>query len=64
MANKEDIWHCTNMELYQACLDYARLEGSADEMHIYNPSARIVWIVDKKKNVYEILPGASVTLLA
>ena len=38
MANKEDIWHCTNMELYQACLDHARLEGSADEMHIYNPA--------------------------
>ena len=62
MANREDIWYCTNTELYQAWLDYSRLESTADGMHIYNPSVRSVWIRDRRSNVYELLPGTSVTL--
>lgn len=63
MANKDDIWYCTNMELYTAWLDYSRLESSADGKTIFNPSVRSVWICDKKKNVYEIKPGETITIL-
>ena len=63
MANREDIWYCTNMELYQAWLDYQRLESTADGSQIYNPSVRSVWVMDRKKRVYEILPNQTVTLL-
>ena len=62
MSNQGDIWYCTNLELYQAWLDYSRLESSADGMNIFNPNIRTVWIRDKQGTVYEILPGHSVQL--
>lgn len=62
MAGKEDIWYCTNMELYQAWLDYSRLESTADGKTVFNPSCRSVWIRTKKGNVYEIGPGETVVI--
>lgn len=62
MANKDDIWYATNIELYYAWLDYSRLESSADGSMIHNPSVRSVWIGDKKGNSYEIKPGQTITL--
>ena len=60
MTGKDDIWYCTNMELYTAWLDYTRLESTADGHNIYNPGLRSVWVCDKKKNVYEIPSGQTV----
>lgn len=60
MEGKDDIWYCTNMELYLAWRDYMNLESSADGTMIYNPSARPVWISDGKGNTYEIKPGKTV----
>ena len=62
MAGHEDIWYCTNMELYLTWRDYQRLESSADGKHIYNPSPRSVWIRDKGGKVYEIKPDSSVEI--
>lgn len=62
MADKDDIWYATNMEIYYAWLDYTRLESSADGSVIHNPSCRSVWIGDKKGKVYEIGPGQTLTL--
>ncbi|MBR4864921.1 MAG: polysaccharide deacetylase family protein [Oscillospiraceae bacterium] len=62
MANKDDIWYATNIEIYNACLDYSRLESSADGSVIFNPSVRSVWIRDKKANVYEIKPGETIKI--
>ena len=62
MAARDDIWYCTNMELYAAWLDYSRLESSADGHRIFNPSVRSVWICDKKGNVYEIKPGETIAI--
>ena len=62
MAGKDDIWYCTNIELYTAWLDYTRLESSADGKQIFNPSIRSVWVMDKHKNTYEIKPGQTVTI--
>lgn len=57
MANKADIWYCTNIELYNAWADYKRLERSADGSMIYNPNARSVWVGDRQGNSWEIKPG-------
>lgn len=62
MANKDDIWYATNIEIYYAWLDYQRLETSADDRTIYNPSLRSVWIGDGKYNTWEIKPGESITI--
>lgn len=60
MEGKDDIWYCTNMELYLAWRDYMNLESSADGTMIYNPSVRSVWICDGKGNTYEIKPGETI----
>jgi peptidoglycan/xylan/chitin deacetylase (PgdA/CDA1 family) len=62
MANKDDIWYCTNIELYYAWLDYQRLENSADGTKIYNPSIRSVWIGLKNGETHEIKPGETLEL--
>ena len=62
MANRDDIWYATNMEIYTAWADYMRLETSADGRMIYNPSARSVWVAQNKKPAFEIKPGETVHL--
>ena len=62
MANHDDIWYATNIEIYYAWLDYQRLETTADGTHIYNPSVRSVWIGDKNGNSWEIKPGETLIL--
>ena len=63
MGGKDDIWYCTNMELYLAWRDYTNLETSADGSMLYNPSVRSVWLADNKDNIYEIKPGESIKML-
>ena len=60
MSGKDDIWYCTNMELYLAWRDFKNLESSADGTMIYNPSVRSVWISDGKGNTHEIKPGETI----
>ena len=62
MSGKDDIWYCTNMELYLAWRDFANLETSADGSMLYNPSLRPVWIADTKGNTYEIKPGETIRI--
>lgn len=57
LAFKDDIWYCTNIELYNAWADYQRLERSADGTMIFNPNARSVWVGDRNGNSWEIRPG-------
>lgn len=44
MGGKEDIWYCTNIAFMDAMDDLKRLEFSADNTFVYNPSARDCWI--------------------
>ena len=44
MGGRDDIWYCTNIELMD-CLDgFARLQFTADNDCVYNPSAGDCWI--------------------
>lgn len=60
MANKNDIWYATNMEIYNAWADYQRLERSVDGTVIFNPNARSVWVGDNNGNSWEIKPGETI----
>lgn len=62
IGGREDVWYATNMEIYDAWLDFSRLESTADGHQVYNPNCRTVWIADRNQKVYEILPGQTVTL--
>lgn len=61
MANKDDIWYATNMEIYLAWRNFQRLEFSADGNSVHNPSVHSVWVMNRNNEVREILPGQTVT---
>lgn len=44
MANRDDIWYATNMEIYDAVQAYESLIYSADGIKVKNPSVSDVWI--------------------
>ena len=62
MGGHEDIFYGTNMDIYNAWLDFTRLESTADGHIIYNPNVRTVWIANKGGKVYEIKPGQTIEL--
>ena len=62
MGGREDIWYATNMEIYDAWLDFSRLESTVDGHEVYNPNARTVWFADRNNKVYMVNPGQTVKL--
>lgn len=58
MAEKEDIWYATNMEIYRYIQAVRSQEFSADGMSVYNPTAISIWI-STKEGFLEVLPGES-----
>ena len=61
MGGREDVWYATNMEIYEAWLDFQRLESTADGHLVYNPNARSVWFIASGKT-YEVKSGEAVRL--
>ena len=62
MARNDEIWYATNMEVYEAWLDFNRLVSTADGRIVTNPNARTVWFQDSTGKLHELLPGQTVTL--
>ena len=65
VANKDDIWYATNIEIYDYVTAYNRLLWAIDMSAVHNPSAVSVWFALTKKGVlqtFEIKPGETVTL--
>ena len=62
MGGRDDIWYATNMEIYEAWLDFTRLQSTADGHIIYNPNIRPVWFADRLSNVYCVNPGETLHL--
>lgn len=61
VANKEQIWYATNIEIYDYITAQRALQFTADESMVYNPTQTNVWIrVDKKP--YKIGAGETVVL--
>jgi len=56
ISGKEDIWYATNIEIYDYVKAYERLEASADNTIVCNPSAVPVWFFENG-NTYKIEPG-------
>lgn len=68
VANKDDIWYATNIEIYDYVTAYNRLLWAIDMTAVHNPSAISVWVsvsshngVDEARTV-EIKPGETLTL--
>ena len=61
VANKEDIWYATNIEIYEYVEAYKSLIMSADCTRIYNPTLKEIFIaIDTKE--YSIKPGETLVL--
>lgn len=61
VANKEDTWYATNIEIYDYVEAYRSLEYSTDLKRVYNPCAKTVWI-KVNGNVYKIPSGKIVKI--
>lgn len=59
MANNDDIWYATNIEIVDYFKLWDNLKFSADGTFVYNPSAKSAWVsVDGK--IYEVKGGTQV----
>lgn len=58
-AEKKDIWHATNIEIYEYVQAYKRLVFSLDGERVYNPSALPVWLEIRGKT-YKVASGVTV----
>lgn len=56
MADKDDIWYATNMEICTYILAVRAQEFSADGLTMYNPTAVDVW-VSTKEGILVVKPG-------
>lgn len=61
LANKEDTWYPTNMELYEYVKAYESLVYSADGKRVYNPTLHTIWLWVQSKE-YTIAPGETLDL--
>lgn len=62
MGGREDIWYATNIEIFDYMEAAKRLQFTANNEGVYNPSAQSVWLhVDNKKYV-EVKGGTFVDL--
>ena len=59
IGGQEDIWYATNIEIVEYNELFDRLEFSADNTFVYNPSAKPVWLTVNNKPV-EVKGGATV----
>lgn len=51
VGNRDDIWYCTNGEVYDYCQAYNRLEYSVDGKTIKNPTDTDIYLCYYNKNI-------------
>lgn len=61
IANRDDIWYATNIEVYDYVQAYQSLRTSFDKKRIHNPSATDVW-VEIHETVYHIPAGETLVI--
>ena len=61
LANRDDIWYATNIEIYDYVNAYYSLQHSADGNMIYNPTLYEIWF-DIDGKIYSIKPGETLKL--
>lgn len=62
MANKDDIWYATNIEIFRYMEAIKRLEVSPDGYICYNPSAIDVYFKTPDGKKYVVKPGETITV--
>lgn len=61
VANHEDIWYATCMEIYEYTKAYEALVWSADSTRVYNPNICAVWFEADEK-LYKVNSGETIKI--
>ena len=61
LANREDTWYATNIEIYEYVEAYNHLVFSADSTVIHNPTATKIWFM-QDGGIYSINPGKTIKI--
>lgn len=61
MANHDDIWYATNIEIYDYQDAFKRLEFNTDMTKCYNPNATPMWFKCDDKD-YKVMPGETIKI--
>ena len=61
VAEKDDVWYATNIEIYDYVTAYQLLVYSADGRRIYNPTLKTIWM-ERDEKLYCIQPGEEVKM--
>ncbi len=61
LANNDEIWYATNIEIYDYIQAYKSLRYSADGSKVYNPTLFTVWL-DVNGSSYSINPGETIRI--
>ena len=61
LANNDEIWYATNIEIYDYVQAYKSLRYSADGHKIYNPTLLTMWI-DVDGKLYNIKSGETICI--
>lgn len=61
LANNDDIWYATNIEIYDYVQGYKNLRYSANGHKIYNPNLFTIWL-DVDSKLYSVKPGETINV--
>ncbi len=61
LADKDDTWYATNIEIYDYAKAYESLQWSVDNTRVYNPSLKTVWF-DIDGKLYSIASGETLVI--
>lgn len=61
IANNDDIWYATNIEICDYVEAYKRLRYSADGRMVYNPTLYTIWL-DVDRKLYSIKPDETIII--
>ena len=62
IANRDDVWYATNIEIYDYITAYDSLRFSADGTIVYNPTLIKVWFEIDGNRLYSIAPGETLRI--
>ena len=61
LADNDEIWYATNMEIYDYVHAYKSLRYSADGHKIYNPTLFTIWL-DVDGKLYNVKSGETICI--
>ena len=61
LANNDEIWYATNIEIYDYVQAYKSLQYSANGRMVYNPTLFTIWL-DVDSKLYSVKPGETIRI--